>query len=130
MQGFQDTWWFGLLDTLKEAETGVFYVFFDGNQRIFTQIINIPMGNAPLYLDEISAIHSTFKSDSNLMHAMRTFNVLIRRVIQWKSFQRWIRMLNVVSCSRSYGGWSAMRVFHPSISSSSCQLAKSVANGN
>jgi len=51
-QDFQDTWWIGLLDTLKDAETGVFYVFFDDNQRIFTQISNIPMDNAPLYLDE------------------------------------------------------------------------------
>lgn len=51
-QDFEDTWWIGLLDTLKDAETGVFYVFFDDNQRIFTQISNIPMDNAPLYLDE------------------------------------------------------------------------------
>lgn len=51
-QDFQDTWWIGLLDALKDAETGVFYVFFDDNQRIFTQISNIPLDNAPLYLDE------------------------------------------------------------------------------
>jgi len=51
-QDFQDIWWIGLLDTLKDAETAVFYVFFDDNQRIFTQISNIPMDNAPLYLDE------------------------------------------------------------------------------
>lgn len=51
-QDFQDTWWIGLLDTLKDVETGVLYVFFDDNQRIFTQISNIPLDNAPLYLDE------------------------------------------------------------------------------
>lgn len=51
-QDFEDTWWIGLLDTLKDAETGVFYVFFDDNQRIFTQISNVPMENPPLYLDE------------------------------------------------------------------------------
>ncbi|MBE2192832.1 MAG: NERD domain-containing protein, partial [Anaerolinea sp.] len=51
-QDFQDTWWIGLLDTHKDAETGVFYVFFDDNQRIFTQISQVPMDGAPLYLDE------------------------------------------------------------------------------
>ncbi|MCC6972761.1 MAG: NERD domain-containing protein [Anaerolineae bacterium] len=51
-QDFQDTWWIGLRDTLKDVQGGVFYVFFDDNQRIFTQISSIPMENAPLYLDE------------------------------------------------------------------------------
>ncbi len=51
-QDFEDTWWIGLLDTLKDPETGVFYVFFDDNQRIFTQISQVPMDGAPLYLDE------------------------------------------------------------------------------
>lgn len=51
-QDFKDTWWIGLLDTLKDPENGVFYVFFDDNQRIFTQISQIPMDGAPLYLDE------------------------------------------------------------------------------
>ncbi len=51
-QDFEDTWWIGLLDTLKEPDTGIFYVFFDDNQRIFTQISQIPMDGDPLYLDE------------------------------------------------------------------------------
>lgn len=51
-QDFNDTWWIGLLDMLKDADNGVFYVFFDDNQRIFTQISQIPMDGAPLYLDE------------------------------------------------------------------------------
>ncbi|TVR18762.1 MAG: DUF2075 domain-containing protein [Anaerolineaceae bacterium] len=51
-QDFEDTWWIGLLDALKEPETGVFYVFFDDNQRIYTQISDIPMGATPLYLYE------------------------------------------------------------------------------
>lgn len=51
-QDFEDTWWIGLLDTLKDAETGVFYVFFDNNQRIFTQISQVPMDGEPLYLGE------------------------------------------------------------------------------
>ncbi len=51
-QDFEDTWWIGLLDALKDPESGVFYVFFDDNQRIFTQISQIPMESEPLYLDE------------------------------------------------------------------------------
>lgn len=51
-QDFQDTWWIGLLDSLNDPENGVFYVFFDDNQRIFTQISQIPMDGAPLHLDE------------------------------------------------------------------------------
>jgi superfamily I DNA and RNA helicase len=51
-QDFEDTWWIGLLDMLKDPETGVFYVFFDDNQRIFTQISQVPMDGAPLYLDK------------------------------------------------------------------------------
>jgi len=51
-QDFEDTWWIGLLETLKDPETSVFYVFFDDNQRIFTQISQVPMEGDPLYLDE------------------------------------------------------------------------------
>jgi len=51
-QDFEETWWIGLLDTLKDPDSGVFYVFFDDNQRIFTQIGQVPMEGAPLYLDE------------------------------------------------------------------------------
>jgi hypothetical protein len=51
-QDFQDTWWIGLLDCLRDADTGVFYVFFDDNQRIFTQISHIPMESPPLRLHE------------------------------------------------------------------------------
>lgn len=51
-QDFEDTWWIGLLDALKDPESGVFYVFFDDNQRIFTQLSQVPLDGAPLYLDE------------------------------------------------------------------------------
>jgi hypothetical protein len=51
-QDFEDEWWIPTPDLLKDAETGVFYVFFDDNQRIFTQISQVPMDSAPLYLDE------------------------------------------------------------------------------
>jgi hypothetical protein len=51
-QDFEDTWWIALPDLLKDPEHGVFYVFFDNNQRLYTQISNIPMDTAPFYLDE------------------------------------------------------------------------------
>ncbi|MEQ8676534.1 MAG: NERD domain-containing protein [Aggregatilineales bacterium] len=51
-QDFEDTWWIGLLDILKDPEAGIFYVFFDDNQRIFTQISQVPLDGNPLYLDE------------------------------------------------------------------------------
>jgi hypothetical protein len=51
-QDFEDTWWIGLSDMLKEGETGIFYIFFDDNQRIFNQLSQIPMDGEPLYLDE------------------------------------------------------------------------------
>jgi superfamily I DNA/RNA helicase len=51
-QDFEDTWWIALRDTLKDPEQDVFYVFFDDNQRIFTQISQVPMDGEPLYLDE------------------------------------------------------------------------------
>ena len=43
-QDFEDTWWIPLPDLLKEPDNGVFYVFFDDNQRIYTQISNGPTG--------------------------------------------------------------------------------------
>ncbi len=51
-QDFEDTWWIPLPDLLTDPKDGVFYVFFDNNQRIYTQISNIPMSNEPLFLDE------------------------------------------------------------------------------
>jgi hypothetical protein len=51
-QDFEDTWWIGLMDVLKDPQNGVFYVFFDDGQRIFTQNTQIPIQGVPLYLDE------------------------------------------------------------------------------
>lgn len=51
-QDFEDTWWIPLPDLLTDPQEGIFYVFFDNNQRIYTQISNIPMSNEPLFLDE------------------------------------------------------------------------------
>lgn len=51
-QDFVDTWWIGLMDSLKRPQEDVFYVFYDNNQRLFTSISQIPMDGAPLYLEE------------------------------------------------------------------------------
>jgi hypothetical protein len=51
-QDFEDTWWLPLPDLLKDPEQGIFYVFFDNNQRLYAQISNIPMEGEPFYLDE------------------------------------------------------------------------------
>lgn len=51
-QDFEDTWWIPMTDVLKDPENGIFYVFFDDNQRIYTQISNVPMEERPFYLDE------------------------------------------------------------------------------
>jgi len=51
-QDFEDTWWIPLPDLLKDADEGIFYVFFDDNQRIYTQISNIPMSGEPLFLSD------------------------------------------------------------------------------
>jgi hypothetical protein len=51
-QDFADTWWVPLPDLLRDPQNGVFYVFFDDNQRIYQQISNIPMEGEPFILDE------------------------------------------------------------------------------
>lgn len=51
-QDFEDAWWIPLPDLLKDPEAGVFYVFFDDNQRLYSQISNVPMETEPFYLDE------------------------------------------------------------------------------
>lgn len=51
-QDFEDTWWIPLPDLLKDKQEGILYVFFDDNQRIYTQISNIPMSSKPLFLSD------------------------------------------------------------------------------
>ncbi len=51
-QDFEDTWWIPLPDLLKDSVDGVFYVFFDDNQRIYQQMSNIPMQDEPLILSD------------------------------------------------------------------------------
>jgi hypothetical protein len=51
-QDFEDTWWIGLPDLLKDPQEGILYVFFDDNQRIYTQMSSIPMSGEPLLLSD------------------------------------------------------------------------------
>lgn len=51
-QDFEDTWWIPLPDLLKNPQDGIMYVFFDDNQRIYTQISNIPMSSEPMFLSD------------------------------------------------------------------------------
>ena len=51
-QDFEEHWWIPLPEFLKDAKQGIFYVFFDHNQRIYTQISNVPIDIPPFPLDE------------------------------------------------------------------------------
>jgi hypothetical protein len=51
-QDFEDHWWIPLPEFLKDPIEGTLYVFFDNNQRIYTQIANVPIDVAPFPLDE------------------------------------------------------------------------------
>lgn len=49
-QDFQDEWWIPLPDLLKDRENGILYIFFDDNQRLYTQMSNIPFKAQPFVL--------------------------------------------------------------------------------
>jgi len=51
-QDFQDTWWIALTELLKDPQQGIFYVFFDENQRLYARSSTIPMADMPLVLSE------------------------------------------------------------------------------
>lgn len=47
----QDSWWLALEALLKDDERGIFYVFFDDNQRIYSQLQHIPVEGEPFSLN-------------------------------------------------------------------------------
>jgi len=51
-QDFEPAWWIPLPDILKDPNEGIFYIFFDDNQRLYIQVSNIPIQAEPLILDE------------------------------------------------------------------------------
>ena len=46
-QDFAEMWWVTLLDILKDREHGIFYIFFDDNQRIYSRGIALPFDELP-----------------------------------------------------------------------------------
>lgn len=68
-QDFEETWWIPVRDLLKDPDEGIFYVFYDDNQRIYQQIGDIPMDREPLVLDEncrnTQAIHAILEPYSS-----------------------------------------------------------------
>jgi superfamily I DNA and RNA helicase len=51
-QDFEDTWWIPLPELLRDPQDGVFYVFFDDNQRIYR--ITIPMDQEPFICGKLA----------------------------------------------------------------------------
>ena len=51
-QDFRSEWWIPLTELLYDESDGIFYVFFDNNQRIYTQISDIPVQTPPFRLGE------------------------------------------------------------------------------
>lgn len=51
-QDFQGEWWLLVEDSLREPENGLFYIFYDDNQLIYTDKIELPFDNEPFPLIE------------------------------------------------------------------------------
>jgi hypothetical protein len=51
-QDFADLWWLALEKCLREREDGVFYVFHDDNQKVYTNAATVPGGLHPFPLTE------------------------------------------------------------------------------
>ena len=52
-QDFSDSWWLPLQEVLEEPEEGMFYIFFDDNQKIYGDVLQLPFGCEPsISLDE------------------------------------------------------------------------------
>jgi len=50
-QDFAEMWWITLLDLLKDREQGVFYIFYDDNQRIYSREMMLPFNELPFPLN-------------------------------------------------------------------------------
>ena len=51
-QDFRDNWWLPLDALLRNDETGIFYMFYDENQRIYSRESGIPIEAEPFPLTE------------------------------------------------------------------------------
>lgn len=50
-QDFAEMWWVTLLDLLKDREHGVFYIFYDDNQHIYSREMTLPFNELPYPLN-------------------------------------------------------------------------------
>jgi len=50
-QDFAEMWWITLLDLLKDRSLGVFYIFYDNNQRIYQRELALPFDDLPYLLN-------------------------------------------------------------------------------
>lgn len=50
-QDFAEIWWIALLDLLKDKQHGVFYIFYDDNQRIYPRGMVLPIDDPPFILN-------------------------------------------------------------------------------
>lgn len=61
-QDFHEEWWIPLLSALRDPENGIFYVFYDDRQSIYTDEISTPFDAAPFLLNvnmrNTKSIHS------------------------------------------------------------------------
>jgi len=71
-QDFHELWWTALEGTLVDAHSGVFYVFYDDNQRIYRNELQLPFDSVSFTLSEnirntraISHIISKFYTSSS-----------------------------------------------------------------
>ena len=51
-QDFKPIWWIGMEDLLSDRDKGVFYIFYDDNQNIYTRGLEFPIREAPIALEE------------------------------------------------------------------------------
>ncbi len=49
-QDFKDEMWIPIPELLKDSQNGILYVFFDDNQRLYTQMSNVPIDIPPFPL--------------------------------------------------------------------------------
>lgn len=49
-QDFDDEMWVPIPELLKDPQNGILYVFFDDNQRLYTQMSNVPIDTPPFPL--------------------------------------------------------------------------------
>ncbi|HEX9068125.1 MAG TPA: NERD domain-containing protein [Ktedonobacterales bacterium] len=49
-QDFAELWWVTLMELLADSQHGVFYIFYDDNQRIYNQSAPLPIPDPPFHL--------------------------------------------------------------------------------